>query len=317
MRLNGGSAMNSMQTSGNGVLVIAEEFMLAELACAANGIANTEPVCAMVFGEPKLVTGFDKVFVVEKLTEYNTDLYTAAALDLIKEIQPSIVLIGATNQGRDLAPRIASALNTGLTADCTDLTLSKHGLLEATRPTFGGQLMAVIICKTKPQMATVRPGVFKPAESDKLPEIIYRDAPYVHPRVELLDFSEQPRKVNELETAEIIVTGGAGIGADGFRLLEEFAAALGAKVGATRGAVHTGLASAAQQIGQTGLTVSPKLYIACGVSGSVQHIVGMCGSKKIVAINIDPDAPIFQNCDVGYVGDIFEVIPQLMEKFCI
>ncbi len=177
--------------------------------------------------------------------------------------------------------------------------------------------MAVIICKTKPQMATVRPGVFKPAESDKLPEIIYRDAPYVHPRVELLDFSEQPRKVNELETAEIIVTGGAGIGADGFRLLEEFAAALGAKVGATRGAVHTGLASAAQQIGQTGLTVSPKLYIACGVSGSVQHIVGMCGSKKIVAINIDPDAPIFQNCDVGYVGDIFEVIPQLMEKFCI
>ncbi len=304
-----------------GILVYAEVKrsgeiapVVSELACAANEIANGEPVYALLVGaSPQAISGFDKIFFVEDLIGYNTELYAAAAIQIIKEIEPAIVLVGATNQGRDLAPHIASALGTGLTADCTGLAINENGLLEATRPTFGGQLMAVIICKTKPQMATVRPGVLKPFSGNKMPEIVYKPASEIAPKVELLEFVKSMQKTGGFEKAEIIVAGGAGMGQDGFKMLEKLADTLGATVGATRNAVHLGFAAPEKQIGQTGATVSPKLYIACGISGAVQHIVGMCNSNKIVAINIDPNAPIFENCDVGYVGDAFEVVPQLIE----
>ncbi|MDR1168606.1 MAG: electron transfer flavoprotein subunit alpha/FixB family protein [Heliobacteriaceae bacterium] len=305
-----------------------------ELACAAQGLSGklNEPVCALIIcaaGYTETVKegfekcGFDKVYAVEdeRLAEYNTDLYAKAAVDLIKEIEPSIILIGATNQGRDLAPRIASTLKTGLTADCTDLDINENGQLAATRPTFGGKLMATILCKTYPQMASVRPKVFKPLKEDviKNTEIIYKkpDIDGIEKCVELLSFIKSVHdSVNELEYAQVVVAGGAGMKtANGFEMLEKLAELLNGKVGATRAAADMGIAARDKQIGQTGLTVSPKLYIACGISGSVQHIVGMCDSDKIIAINNDPDAPIFETCDIGYVGDVFEVVPALI-KHC-
>ena len=265
--------------------------------------------------------GFDKVYAIEddRLEHYNTELYSKAALDVIREINPQIFLIGATTQGRDLAPRISSSVPTGLTADCIELDINEKGQLAATRPTFGGKLMATILCKNLPQMATVRPGVFKPLEQDvvKNTEIIYKDfvcnAP---PKVELIEFIKGVEdEVNALDSAEIIVSGGKGMkNAEGFKLLEELAKTLGGAVGASRGAVEMGLADHNIQIGQTGKTVSPKLYIACGISGAIQHTVGMDASKRVIAINIDEKAPIFDIADVGYVGDAFVVIPELLEK---
>ena len=265
--------------------------------------------------------GFDKVYAVEgeKFENYNTEIFAAAAIDIIKEVQPEIFLIGATTQGRDLAPRISSSIHTGLTADCIELDINEKGQLAATRPTFGGKLMATILCKNKPQMATVRPGVFKPLEEDvvKNTQIIYKTPSVdVSPKVELLEFIEGvSEELNDIDSAEIIVAGGKGMkNAEGFKLLAELAKTLGGVVGASRGAVDMGLAEHNIQIGQTGKTVSPKLYIACGISGAIQHIVGMEASKRIIAINLDSEAPIFDVADIGYVGDAFEVIPQLIEK---
>ncbi len=265
--------------------------------------------------------GFDKVYAVEdeRLTQYNTELYAKAAVEIIREIQPEIFLVGATTQGRDLAPRISSSIPTGLTADCIELDINDKGQLAATRPTFGGKLMATILCKNYPQMATVRPGVFKPLEQDvvKNTEIIYKTPDLnITPKVELLEFIKGlEEEINDLDSAEIIVSGGKGMkNAEGFQLLREFADVLGGAVGASRGAVDMGLADHNIQIGQTGKTVSPKLYIACGISGAIQHIVGMESSKRIIAINTDEKAPIFEVADTGYVGDAFEVIPQIIEK---
>ncbi len=301
-----------------------------ELAAKAQELGDNS-VQALLLGAPGSTEkfkeafekcGFDKVFAVEdeKLAQYNTDFYATATVDAIKEIKPSIVLIGATNQGRDLAPRIASALQTGLTADCTELGITEDGRLAATRPTFGGKLMATILCKTEPQMATVRPKVFKPLTQDviKNTEFIHLkpNLGEVEKRVELLEFMQAVgNEVNALEYAQVIVSGGVGMkNPEGFKLLEELAAALNGHVGATRAAVEMGLAKHEQQIGQTGLTVSPKLYIACGLSGAIQHVVGMCDSDKVIAINTDPNAPIFETSDLGFVGDVFEVIPKLTEQ---
>ena len=237
----------------------------------------------------------------------------------MREIQPEIFLIGATNQGRDLAPRISTALHTGLTADCTGLDINAKGQLAATRPTFGGQLMATILCKNLPQMATIRPKVFKPASENivKKAEIITMPVNLdgLEKRVELLEFKKAiTKELNDLDSAEIIVAGGRGMkNAQGFLLLKEFADKLGGTVGATRLAVEMGLATHDMQVGQTGKTVSPKLYIACGISGAVQHTIGMADSERIIAINSDKNAPIFEIADYGYVGDVFEVVPQLVE----
>ncbi len=265
--------------------------------------------------------GFDKVYAIEgdEYQNYNTELYSNATINVINEIQPEIFLIGATTQGRDLAPRISSSIHTGLTADCIELDINATNRLAATRPTFGGKLMATILCKNNPQMATVRPGVFKPLEQDviKNTQIIYKNPEInITPKVELLEFIRGiEEEINDIDSAEIIVAGGKGMkNADGFKLLTDFAKTLGGVVGASRGAVEMGLADHNIQIGQTGKTVSPKLYIACGISGAIQHIVGMEASKRIIAINIDPQAPIFDVADIGYVGDAFEVIPEIIDK---
>lgn len=273
------------------------------------------------FKEAFINSGFDNVYISEddRFTHYSTELYSKVAVDIIKEIKPDIVLVGATTLGRDLAPRISASLHTGLTADCIGLDINEKGQLAATRPTFGGQLMATILCKTLPQMATVRPKVFKPA-----PENIVKDTKfiYINPeieniqkKVEFIEFVKGLNTtINELDSAEIIVAGGKGMkNEEGFALLEKFARCLGGCVGASRGAVDMGLASADIQIGQTGKTITPKLYIACGISGAIQHIVGMQDSDKIIAINTDENAPIFEHCDCGIVGDAFEVIPELIK----
>lgn len=304
-----------------------------ELANKAQELAqklNDAEVCALLISRSGLAkeyqeafknSGIDKIYALEdeRFAEYYTEFFSKAAVDAIREIQPEIFLIGATNQGRDLAPRISTALHTGLTADCTGLDINEKGQLAATRPTFGGQLMATILCKNLPQMATIRPKVFKPASENivKKAEIITMPVNLdgLEKRVEILEFKKAiAQGLNDLDSAEIIVAGGRGMkNAQGFELLKKFADELGGTVGATRLAVEMGLATHDMQVGQTGKTVSPKLYIACGISGAVQHTIGMADSEKIIAINSDKNAPIFEIADYGYVGDVFEVVPQLVE----
>lgn len=264
--------------------------------------------------------GFDKVYISQddRLKDYSTEFYTKIAMDLINCIKPAIVLIGATTQGRDIAPRISSSLNTGLTADCTSLDINEKGMLAATRPTFGGNLMATILCKNFPQMASVRPKVLKKAK-----EPIVKDTQFIeiHPeidnvekKVELIEFIKNIQSTGKrIDESEIIVAGGKGLKSpDGFKLLEELANLLGGAVGASRAAVDAGWADHSIQVGQTGKTVMPKLYIACAISGAIQHTVGMSGSEKIIAINKDPKAPIFNIADIGIVGDVYEIVPELI-----
>ena len=266
-------------------------------------------------------SGFDKVYIAEnnRLTHYSSELYSKIAVDIINNVKPDIFLIGATTQGRDLAPRIAASLHTGLTADCTGLDINDNGKLAATRPTFGGKLMATILCKTLPQMATVRPKVFKPMAENvvKNTEFVYINPEIedIQKKVEFIDFVKNTKTlINELDSANIIVAGGKGLKNEaGFELLKNFAESIGASVGASRGAVDMGLSPVETQIGQTGKTVAPKLYIACGISGAIQHIVGMQDSDKIIAINTDSNAPIFEYSDCGIVGDAFEILPKLAE----
>lgn len=304
-----------------------------ELAHKAQELAkklNDAEVCALLISRSGLAkeyqeafknSGIDKIYALEdeRFAEYYTEFFSKVAVGAIKEIQPEIFLIGATNQGRDLAPRISTALHTGLTADCTGLDINEKGQLAATRPTFGGQLMATILCKNLPQMATIRPKVFKPASENivKNAEIITMPVNLdgLEKRVEILEFKKAiTKELNNLDSAEIVVAGGRGMkNAQGFELLKKFADELGGTVGATRLAVEMGLATHDMQVGQTGKTVSPKLYIACGISGAVQHTIGMADSERIIAINSDKNAPIFEIADYGYVGDVFEVVPQLVE----
>ena len=287
-----------------------------------NAVIFTTPEQVFEYKEAFQNRGVNKVFYFEDeaFRNYSTDYFSKHLVDLVGVIKPEILLIGATNQGRDLAPRVAAALGTGLTADCTGLDINEKGQLAATRPTFGGQLMATILCKTFPQMATVRPNVFKVYREDSFVETEFVSCPvnisYVKNRVELLDFKKTVDTViNDLDSAEIIVAGGKGLKNEkGFELLNRFAQKIGATVGATRGAVELGLAPVSVQIGQTGKTVSPKVYIACGISGAMQHTVGMTGSEYIIAINNDEDAPIFDIADTGIVGDVFEILPRFINE---
>lgn len=272
-----------------------------------------------LYKEAFINSGFDNVYIAEdnRFTHYSTELFAKTAIDIINEIKPDIILMGATTQGRDLAPRISASLHTGLTADCTGLDINEKGKLAATRPTFGGKLMATILCKTLPQMATVRPKVFKPAPENivKDTKFIYIDAKIdeIKRKVEFIEFKKYLNNtINELDSAEIIVAGGRGMkNAAGFEILKNFARKIGASVAASRGAVDMGLAPADIQIGQTGKTVAPKLYIACGISGAIQHTIGMSESDKIIAINTDKNAPIFEISDCAIVADVFEVLPEL------
>ena len=269
------------------------------------------------------VQGADQVIVVDapEFKDYTTDAYTAALYFLIEKYGPTTLLIGATPDGRDLGPRLACRLKTGLTADCTALDIDEEsGNVAWTRPAFGGNLMATILCPDhRPQIGTVRPGVFKKTPAAEPKAEIIREEFHVAPeqiRTELLEIiQETAGELVDLEGADIIVSGGRGVGGpEGFAPVKELAEVLGATVGASRAAVDAGWISHAHQVGQTGKTVAPKLYIACGISGAIQHLAGMSGSDYIVAINKDPDAPIFDVADYGIVGNLFEVLPALTEE---
>lgn len=266
--------------------------------------------------------GADQILAVQgkEYEEYSTDIYTDALCTLLRKYAPSGFLIAATNNGRDMSPRIACRLKTGLTADCTGIDVEEEtGCLLWTRPTFGGNLMACIVCGNHwPQMGTVRPGIYKKKK------VVKKNVEIRQETVELRDSKSRTRVYEtieeecasaDLESAEIIVAGGKGLGnAKGFQMLKDLAEALGGVVGATRGAVEQGWIPHAHQVGQTGKTVSPKLYIACGISGAIQHIVGMSSSDTVIAINQDREAPIFQFADYGIVGDIYTIIPELTKK---
>lgn len=266
--------------------------------------------------------GADKVIYAESplLEVYTTDGYTKTICNLIEERKPEIMLIGATNIGRDLGPRISARIHTGLTADCTrlDVDLENRRLLQ-TRPAFGGNLMATIICPDhRPQMATVRPGVMEKAKYDQGRsgeiEIINPDLRDEDIMAKVIEFVKEKKAQVKLEDASIIVSGGRGLGTpEGFKLIEELAEKLGGVVGASRATVDAGWIDQSHQVGQTGKTVRPNLYIACGISGAIQHLAGMQESKCIIAINKDKDAPIFEIADYGIVGDVYEVIPEIIK----
>lgn len=264
--------------------------------------------------------GADRVFVADdpSLSDFHDDTYGHILAGLIEKEKPEILLSGATSIGRSFIPKIAARLRTGLTADCTGLDLDGRTLLQI-RPAFGGNIMAVVICPNRrPQMATVRPKVFKKPipEKGRKGKIIKVPVPKDTPlRTRTIEFVKDITAIVNISEADVIIAGGRGLGeAKKFRLLEELAEALGGAIGASRAAVDAGWISYPHQIGQTGRTVSPRLYIACGISGAVQHLVGMQSSDIIVAINKDPDAPIFRVATYGIAGDIFEVIPLLIRK---
>lgn len=267
--------------------------------------------------------GADKVIVVDgpEYKHYSTDAYAIALCTLVEKYGPTSMLIGATNNGRDLGPRVSCRLHTGLTADCTALDIDEEtGNVAWTRPAFGGNLMATIICPNhRPQIGTVRPGVFKKGEAGAASaEIVKEDlhVPADQIRTQVIELIKEMGGENvDLEGAEIIVSGGRGVGGpEGFDTIKALADTLGATVGASRAAVDAGWIAHAHQVGQTGKTVGPKLYIACGISGAIQHLAGMSGSDVIVAVNKDPDAPIFDVADYGVVGNLFEVLPVLVDE---
>jgi electron transfer flavoprotein alpha subunit len=286
-------------------------------------------VCAVLIGyEVKELSqtlfeyGADKVYLIEDelLKNYTTDGYTKVISELAEEEKPEILLIGATNIGRDLAPRIASRITTGLTADCThlDIDMETRTLLQ-TRPAFGGNLMATIInTEFRPQMSTVRPGVMSKLEpvSGKTGELI-KVTPNITSddiRIKVLDIVHEKRKGVLIEEADVIVSGGRAMGGpEGFEVLKPLAEKLGGEIGSSRAAVDSGWISKPHQVGQTGKTVKPTIYIACGISGAIQHLAGMKDSDVIIAINKDPNAPIFNIANYSILGDFREVVPALVE----
>jgi electron transfer flavoprotein alpha subunit/NAD-dependent dihydropyrimidine dehydrogenase PreA subunit len=269
------------------------------------------------------IRGADKVYLAEseRLADFLDEPYSRILSRLIREHKPEIVLTGATAIGRSLIPRVAAEIKTGLTADCTELAIDEErGLLLQTRPAFGGNIMATIICEDyRPQMATVRYKVMKEADAD--PE---RSGEIIRVEVtpdELISRTRFLESVEELEyavnitEADIIVSGGRGMkGPENYAILQELAGLLDGAVGASRAAVDADWIPYSHQVGQTGKTVQPKVYIACGISGAIQHLVGMQSSEIIIAINKDPDAPIFSVATYGMVGDLFEIVPALIKR---
>lgn len=269
------------------------------------------------------IYGAGRILVVQgrEYGHYSTDAYAAALVALARRDTPFCILIGATDNGRDLAPRVACRLHTGLTADCTSLALDlESGCVAWTRPAFSGSLMATILCpQRRPQMGTVRPGVFpKPQLGPNRADIVREDIPILpgQIRTQLLEFlCEAGEQTSPVDGAGIIVAGGRGVGgARGFALLRELAQVLGAAMGGSRAAVEAGWIPHSSQIGQTGKCVRPRLYLACGISGAVQHVAGMGHAEYIVAINKNPDAPIFKVAHCGVVGDLFEIVPALTRQ---
>lgn len=266
--------------------------------------------------------GADEVLVAEdkNLEHYTTDAYTKVICDLATERKPGILFVGATFIGRDLGPRIAARLSTGLTADCTSIDVEvENGDLLATRPAFGGNLMATIACpEHRPQMATVRPGVFEAVNTDasncKIEKVNVNLADS-DVRTKVIETVKTAKDIIDISEAKIIVAGGRGVGSkENFAMLQELADVLGGVVAGSRAAVEKGWIENAYQVGQTGKTVKPTIYIACGISGAIQHVAGMQDSEVIIAINKDETAPIMSVADYGIVGDVKKVLPELIAQ---
>lgn len=303
-----------------------------ELLGAGRALADNlgEQLCAVLLGSNMqeaarelIAYGADRVYHADapEAAVFNDEIYADTFVGIIRQYKPSIVLMGATTYGRSLAPRVSSRLNTGLTADCTELSIHPEDkILLQTRPAFGGNLMATIICPNhRPQMATVRPKVMKPLVPNPA-----RTGAIIPCRLKVKDnlitqvlqvVNETKEKIN-LSEADIIVSGGRGLGDPKyFKLVEDLAEVLGGAVGSSRAAVDAGWIPYSHQVGQTGKTVGPKIYFACGISGSVQHLAGMSSSDIIIAINKNPDAPIFKVATFGIVGSLHEVLPLLTNEF--
>ncbi|MCL2401548.1 MAG: FAD-binding protein [Oscillospiraceae bacterium] len=293
--------------------------LAAEIGCKVCAVLCGDNVDGLV--DELYEYGADKVYYANapELKTYNTDAYTHVIYQAILKHKPEIVLMGATHIGRDLGPCLAVKCETGLTADCTKLDIDPEDKkLMQTRPAFGGNLMATIVCPShRPQMSTVRPGVMQKPErkagqkGERIDlEVAFKSGDI---RMEVLEIVKAMKEMVSLTDANVIVSGGAGLGnADGFKLLKELADKLGGVVGSSRAAVDAGWIDHSHQVGQTGTTVKPSLYIACGISGAIQHLAGMQSSDYIVAINKSENAPIFEVADYGIVGDLYKVIPEII-----
>ena len=306
--------------------------VVIELLGEGKKLANEIGVelCAVLLGSDikglakELISyGAEKVYVADSplLENYTTDAYTKVICDFVNQVKPEIMLLGATNIGRDLAPRMSSRLNTGLTADCTKLEIDPEDKkIMQTRPAFGGNIMATIICpNNRPQMSTVRPGVMDKAVKDesRSGEIIKIDFKLSEDdiRTKVIKIVKTKKDLVSLIDANVIVSGGLGLGnADGFKMLKKLADKFGGVVGASRAAVDAGWIDHSYQVGQTGITVKPTVYIACGISGAIQHIVGMQEADVVIAINKNASALIFGVADYGIVGDVYDIVPMLTEE---
>ncbi|MBM4466994.1 MAG: electron transfer flavoprotein subunit alpha [Chloroflexi bacterium] len=294
----------------------------------ADALGTTLTACVLGQGvehvaQEAICYGADRVLLVDDptLSVYRTDPYAAVLVDLVQRYKPEVFILGASTRGRDLAGSVATKLRTGLTADCTELTIDPETrLLRQTRPAFGGNIMATILCPHhRPQMATVRHRVFEMPQMDTSRQgQLVRHRPIMGEgeiASKVVDFIVQEGQVN-LADAQVIVAGGRGVGGpEGFAPIRELAEVLGGAVGASRSTVDAGWIPYAHQVGQTGRTVRPDLYVACGISGAIQHLAGMKTASCIVAINTDPEAPIFQVAHYGIVGDLFQVVPALAQQF--
>lgn len=302
-----------------------------ELLNVAKPLAQQKgcPLVAVVIGKDieyvakdAICYGADSAIIVDapEYEYYTTDAFTKALVTLVEKYKPETLMIGATNNGRDMGPRVSCRLKTGLTADCTEIGIDEDtGNIAWTRPTFGGNLMATIMCPdNRPQMGTVRPGVFKKGAYDEsrtgeiIKETIHTAAEEI--RTKLVERVNEVTEAINLEEADVIVAGGRGVGsAENFKLLEELAEAVDGTLGCSRAAVDAGWMPYVHQVGQSGKTVAPRLYFAIGISGAIQHLTGIAGSDTVIAVNKDSDAPIFDVADYGIVGDLNEVVPALTE----
>lgn len=318
----------------NDVLVVAEirdgapkkiTFeMLGEGAKIAEQLGGSTHAVALGHGISEVASslahhGAKKIYLADDpaLQHYTAEGYTRVLARLVKDVQPAVVLLGATTTGKDLAPRLAGRLAVGLASDCTGLA-AENGQLRVTRPIYAGKAIATVEETQRPYMVTVRPNVFAAPKPDAslgaITETIPGDPGEIRARV--VEMIKEAGERVELTEADIVVSGGRGLKApENFAMIEELAKVLGAAVGASRAAVDAGWKDHSYQVGQTGKVVTPTLYIACGISGAIQHLAGMKTSKYIVAVNKDPDAPIFKVADYGIVGDVFKVVPVLTEEF--
>lgn len=257
--------------------------------------------------------GAERILVADDgvLAEYTTEAYCQVCAAAIADLAPAVVLMGASSQGKDLAARLSARLNAALATDCVALKW-QEGALQATRPIYGGKILAEVTLAGQPQMATIRPHTFEAGRASGQGTVEKIDLAVTPDRVKFIEKRMESGKVDITE-ADIVVSGGRGMGGDDYTVIEALAEQLGAAVGASRSAVDEGWRPFSDQVGQTGKVVSPNLYVACGISGAIQHLAGMSSSKVIVAVNKDPDAPIFARCDYGIVGDLFEVVPHITE----